>query len=175
MRYIQVRIAKAFLIRLCWRIQLVVKSLVLSLSTSILCSVCEQPKWSGETLKMRKLIWVEAHAISDKISCTDTYIHVDKWYTLQVFTSVPHLRKCWAKGYGGLWGEDLEWGRGKCASLYTEISVWDGLVVVWCVSVNTTILHTFLSEPACTACTNMVYSKELECDVTTTAKALLRL
>ena len=48
-------------------------------------------------------------------------------------------------------------------------------MVVWCVSVDTTILHTFLSEPACTACTNMVYSKELERDVTTTAKALLRL
>ena len=48
-------------------------------------------------------------------------------------------------------------------------------MVVWCVSVDTTILHTFLSEPACTACTNMVHSKELECDVTTTAKALLRL
>ena len=45
-------------------------------------------------------------------------------------------------------------------------------MVVWCVSVDTTILHTFLSEPACT---NMVYSKELERDVTTTAKALLRL
>ena len=42
------------------------------------------------------------------------------------------------------------------------------------VSVNTTILHTFLSVPACT---DMVYSKELERDVTTTAmaKALLRL
>ena len=48
-------------------------------------------------------------------------------------------------------------------------------MVVWCVSVDTTILHTFLSEPACTACTNMVYSKELERDVTTTLKALLRL
>ena len=47
--------------------------------------------------------------------------------------------------------------------------------MVWCVSVDTTILHTFLSEPACTACTNMVYSKELERDVTTKAKALLRL
>ena len=45
----------------------------------------------------------------------------------------------------------------------------------WCVSVDTTLLHTFLSEHACTACTNMVYSKELERDVTTTAKALLRL
>ena len=45
------------------------------------------------------------------------------------------------------------------------------------VSVDTTILHTFLSAPACTACTDMVYSKELERDVTTTAmaKAILRL
>ena len=66
-------------------------------------------------------------------------------------------------------------GRGKCASLYTGSSVSDGLVVVWCVSVDATILHTFLSTPACTACTNMVYSKELECDVTTTAKVLPRL
>ena len=39
------------------------------------------------------------------------------------------------------------------------------------VSVDTTILHTFLSAPACTACTDMVYLKELECDVTTTAMA----
>ena len=48
------------------------------------------------------------------------------------------------------------------------------LVVVWCVSVDTTVLHTFLSAPACT---NIVYSKELERDVTATAmaKALLRL
>ena len=48
------------------------------------------------------------------------------------------------------------------------------LVVVWCVSVDTTVLHTFLSAPACT---NIVYSKELERDVTTTAmaQALLRL
>ena len=40
-----------------------------------------------------------------------------------------------------------------------------------------TILHTFLSAPACTACTDMVYSKELERDVTTIAmaKAMLRL
>ena len=44
-------------------------------------------------------------------------------------------------------------------------------------SIDTTILHTFLSAPACTACTDMVYSKELERDVTTTAmaKAILRL
>ena len=45
------------------------------------------------------------------------------------------------------------------------------------VSVDTTILHTFLSAPVCSACTDMVYSKELERDVTTTAmvKAILRL
>ena len=58
-------------------------------------------------------------------------------------------------------------------------SVLDGLVVVWGVSVDTTILHTFLSAPACTACTDMVhvYSKELERDFTTSAmaKAILRL
>ena len=37
------------------------------------------------------------------------------------------------------------------------------------------ILHTVLSVLACTACTHMIYSKELERDVTTTtmAKALL--
>ena len=42
------------------------------------------------------------------------------------------------------------------------------------VSVDTTILHTFLSA---SACTDMLYSKELERDVTTTAmaKAVLRL
>ena len=40
---------------------------------------------------------------------------------------------------GGLGGEDLEWGRGKCASLYTGSSVLDGLVEVWGVSVDTTI------------------------------------
>ena len=77
---------------------------------------------------------------------------------------------------GGLGGEDLEWGRGKCASLYTGSSDLDELVVVWVVSVDTTILHTFLSAPACTACTDMVYSKELERAVTTTAmaKAIVR-
>ena len=57
--------------------------------------------------------------------------------------------------------------RGKCASLYTGSSVWDEFVVVWGVSVDITR----------TACTDMVYSKELKRDVTTTAmaKALLRL
>ena len=44
-------------------------------------------------------------------------------------------------------------------------------MVVWGVSVDTTILHTFLSAHACTACTDMVYSKELEHDVTTTPMA----
>ena len=50
-------------------------------------------------------------------------------------------------------------------------------MVVWDVLVDTTILHTFFSTPACTACTDMVYLKELERDVTTTAmaKAILRL
>ena len=48
------------------------------------------------------------------------------------------------------------------------------LYLFWCVSVDTTVLHTFLSAPACT---NIVQSKELERDVTATAmaKALLRL
>ena len=38
-------------------------------------------------------------------------------------------------------------------------------------------LHTFLSAPACAACTDMVYSKELKRDITTTtmAKAILRM
>ena len=50
-------------------------------------------------------------------------------------------------------------------------------MVVWGVSVDTTILHTFLTVPACTACTDIVYSNELERDVTTTAmvKAILHL
>ena len=45
---------------------------------------------------------------------------------------------------------------------------------VWDVSVDTTILKKFLSAPACT---DIVYSKELERDVTTSgmAKAILRL
>ena len=41
--------------------------------------------------------------------------------------------------------------------------------------IDTTIVYTFLSAPACTACTDMVYWKELERDVTTSAKAILRL
>ena len=41
-------------------------------------------------------------------------------------------------------------------------------MVVCGVSVDTTILHMFLSTPTCT---DMVYSKELERDVTTTAMA----
>ena len=44
-------------------------------------------------------------------------------------------------------------------------------MVVQDVSVDTTILHTFLSAPACIACTDMVYSKALERDVTTTPMA----
>ena len=47
--------------------------------------------------------------------------------------------------------------------------------MVWGTSVDSTILRTFLTAPACTACTDMVYLKELERDVTTTAmsKAIL--
>ena len=65
------------------------------------------------------------------------------------------------------WG----WGRGKCASFREaafEMDWWKFRGV----SVDTTILHTFLSTPACT---EKVYSKELERDVTTTAmvKAIL--
>ena len=47
----------------------------------------------------------------------------------------------------------------------------------WWFGVFQSILHTVLSALACTACTDMVYSKELERDVTTTAmaQALLRL
>ena len=44
-------------------------------------------------------------------------------------------------------------------------------MVVWGVSVDTTIVHTFHSAPACTG---MVYSKELERDVTTLASFLHR-
>ena len=46
--------------------------------------------------------------------------------------------------------------------------------MVWGFSEDTTILYTLLSAPACT---DMVYSKALERDVTTTAmaKAILRL
>ena len=60
-------------------------------------------------------------------------------------------------------------------SLYLFVHIVSAkLVVIWCVSVDTTVLHTFLSAPACT---NIVYSKELEGDITATAmaKALLRL
>ena len=45
-------------------------------------------------------------------------------------------------------------------------------MVVWGVSVDTTILPTFLSAHACIACTDMVYSKELERDVTTTVMVM---
>ena len=60
-------------------------------------------------------------------------------------------------------------GAGVCVLvLYTGSSIGDGLVVVWGISVDTTIIHTFFSSPACT---DMVYSKELERDVTTTVMA----
>ena len=40
-----------------------------------------------------------------------------------ILTSVAHLRKKAELKVVGLGGEDLEWGRGKCASLYTGSSV----------------------------------------------------
>ena len=47
---------------------------------------------------------------------------------------------------------------------------------LWCFSsYDTTILHTFLSVPVCTACTDMVYLKELERDITTIVMGMLRL
>ena len=42
-------------------------------------------------------------------------------------------------------------------------------MVVWGVSADTLIIHTFLSV---SACTDMVSSKELECGVTTNAMAM---
>ena len=48
-------------------------------------------------------------------------------------------------------------GAGVSVLVCTQGAAFDGLVVVWGVSVDTKILHTFLSAPACTACTDMVY------------------
>ena len=71
----------------------------------------------------------------------------------------------------------MGWGRGKCASLLhgEQRLRWIGRGLG--VSVDTIILHTFLSAPACTACTDMVYSNALERDVTTITmtKAIQRL
>ena len=64
--------------------------------------VCANSESSGESLKMHKLIGFVALAISDKISCTDTYIHVDLYkHTSSIWASgrylilasVAHLRK----------------------------------------------------------------------------------
>ena len=125
---------------------------------------------------------MSVHASAERNVC-NTVVSIHFKYILAgrqdlILTSVALIcAKGWAKGCGDLGGEDLEWDRGKCASLYTRSSDWAGMVVVWGVSVDTTILHTYLSAPACTACTDIVYSKELERDVTTSAmaKAILRL
>ena len=67
----------------------------------------------------------------------------DKWYTLQVYLGQmtrPDAYICGAsaqKAKLNVVGV-LEVSRGKCASLYTGSSVWDGLVVVWGVSVDIT-------------------------------------
>ena len=51
--------------------------------------VCANSESSGETLKMRRLIGFVTLAISDKISCTDTYIHVDLYkHTSSLFGPV---------------------------------------------------------------------------------------
>ena len=73
---------------------------------------------------------------------------------------------------GVLDGEDLGW-----AGVSVLVCTWGAAFEMdwWkfgSVSVDTTILH---STPACTTCTDIVYSKELERDVTIMAKAMLRL
>ena len=46
-----------------------------------------------------------------------------------ILTSVAHLGKRLSYRLWGLGGEDLEWGRGKCASLYTGIDWrWFGVL-----------------------------------------------
>ena len=124
--------------------------------------------------------------VSPELSFTNTYIQIDIWYTLQVYSGrktrhdtyicSASAQKAELKVVGVL--ELRTWGwAGVSVLVFTQGAVWDGLVKVWGVSVDTTIVHTFLLAPACTACTDMVYSKELERDVTTTAmaKVILRL
>ena len=101
-------------------------------------------------------------------------IHTSSIFGSVEETSIAHLRKrLVAKGCGALGGDDLGWGRGTHGEQRLR---WIG-GSFWCVSVDTTILHKFLSAHACTACTDTVYSKELENDVTSTAmaKAILSL
>ena len=61
------------------------------------------------------------------------------WTRPDTYICRAFAQKAELKAGGGLGGEDLEWGKGKCASLYTGSSVWYGLVVVLGVSVDTTI------------------------------------
>ena len=71
----------------------------------------------------------------------------------------------------------MGWGRVSVLVCTREAAFEMGWWKFGGVSVDTTILYTFLSAPACTARTDMVYSKELARDVTTTAmaKAILSL
>ena len=87
-----------------------------------------------------------AHTISDKISCTETYIHVDKWYTLHVYLGPwtrPDTYICSASAQmvelNAVGVLEVLTLSGAGVSLYTGSSVRDGLVVVWGVSVDTTI------------------------------------
>ena len=74
---------------------------VYHLSTCIYVSVHGS---SGETLKVRKLIWVVAHAISDKISCTDTILGKKRnaaYYTYIIYgVSFTNLSRTICHGVG---------------------------------------------------------------------------
>ena len=111
------------------------------------------------------------------------HIYVDKWYTLQAYLgrwTRPDTYICSASAQKA----ELN------AVGVLEVSTWGGagVSVLVCtrgaafemdwwkfggVSVDTTIYHTCLSAPVCTACIDMVYSTELKRNGTTTA--ILRL
>ena len=74
------------------------------------------------------------HQLDLKFGLVFIYIHTLSLYTLQVYLGPwtrPETFICSAAAqkaelkivWGCLGGEDLEWGRGKCASLYTGSSV----------------------------------------------------
>ena len=95
-----------------------------------------------------------------------------------ILTSEAYLHKKAELKVAGVW-EVRTWGGSGVSVLGCTRGAGFEMDWRWFlgVSVDTTILYTFLSGPACTACTEMVYSKELERDITTTtmAKAILRL
>ena len=66
-----------------------------------------------------------------------------QWYTLQAYLGQWTRPDAYIRSASVQKAElnvvgVLEVSRGKCASLYTGSSVWDGLVVVWGVSVDVT-------------------------------------